>query len=169
MSNSFYCLSQNLSFASKGLLLDPKCPGDFPIRCISGDCVNRYQKCLSLDFLTSPALQQPPVWTFNKGLNSTTIETCQVMCADGSCRDRQENCPMVPACTGPLKPFRCMSGFCAQSKDACIALFGAASEQESAGKPSAVCQAETNSTAVLFRCEDGTCRPGTWDNSTQTA
>lgn len=110
--------------------------------------------------LTSAALASPIAWGAPYATDVT--ETCQVYCSDGSCRDRQENCPQILGCTDPLKPFKCKVGFCAQSTDNCVELYGYAVEIESAGIPSATCQSEYGSSdQMFFRCEDGTCRPAT--------
>ena len=71
--------------------------------------------------------------------SNVNASLCQVYCSDGSCRDRQQNCPLIIACNNPLKPYRCKSGICAQSKVACITLYGAEMENEIANLPSKTC------------------------------
>ena len=49
--------------------------------------------------------------------------SCQVLCFDGSCREKVENCPVVQGCYDPQRPQRCRSGFCAKDKNHCVQLF----------------------------------------------
>ena len=63
---------------------------------------------------------------------------------------------------------RCRSGFCAQSTDQCIELYGYPLEVEQVGQPSALCNSEEGPTDVdYFRCEDGICRPGIYNEESQ--
>ena len=142
----------NLTFT--GTLVDARCPFSSPIRCIDGSCVDSYQGCLARVDKSSTAFKSPIAWGAPYATDVT--DPCQVYCQDGSCRDRQENCPPILGCTDPLKPLKCRSGFCAQSADECATLYGTQVETETAGVPSATCAAEVGaSTDQYFRCEDG--------------
>jgi hypothetical protein len=90
--------------------------------------------------------------------NNNSGLPCQVVCADGSCRDQQSNCPLAQACTSPLKPFRCLNGICAKDESTCVVLFGS-NELDSRSSLSGYCTSKYGGNYV--RCEDGTCRPAT--------
>lgn len=73
----------------------------------------------------------------------------------------------------PTKPFRCNIGYCATDEAECISMYGLAVQNETYGQPSVTCKLETGASIDLFRCEDGTCRPGieeasTFSNTTYT-
>lgn len=68
----------------------------------------------------------------------------------------------------PEKPFRCLNGLCAKDLDTCISLFGS-SETDSRDSDSADCLKTygTDYNLDFVKCEDGTCRPATYDHSLQ--
>ena len=113
-----------------GNLIDLNCPFSSPIRCITGACVQSYQDCFSSISNTNSVYVSPIAW--GADYEDSVDDPCQVYCQDGSCRDRQENCPLILGCTDPLRPTRCRSGFCAQSTQDCITLYGS-QESEAAG------------------------------------
>lgn len=82
------CPHQNTVRTEKGLLFDDNCPSDSPIRCINGDCVQKYQSCIDSDYFDSTAYHSPIAWKLNKPVSEASLDTCQVVCTDGSCRDR---------------------------------------------------------------------------------
>jgi len=124
--------------------MQSKCPYSSPVRCVDGACVTSYQACFTKIDRTSKAFQTPIAWA--AVYDPKVTETCQVYCQDGSCRDRQENCPLILGCSDPLKPFRCRSGFCAQNALACSTLYDVDIEAERADIPSAICKALEGST-----------------------
>ena len=80
--------------------------------------------------------------------SSTTFRACSVVCQDGSCRDKQANCPPIWSCPSSAsldKQHRCHQGICSQNGDTCSA--------SPAVKP---CMAVNG--IRLNRCEDGICR-----------
>lgn len=78
------------------------------------------------------------------------FRACSVVCQDGSCRDKQANCPPIWSCPSSAsldKQHRCESGICSQNMDACSHFtFPSASPTV---KPC---------TGDHKRCEDGICR-----------
>ena len=129
-----------------GGLIDSQCPSSSPVRCSTGDCVAAYHDCFSAAIKASTVWHSPIAW--GADYDAELEDPCQVYCQDGSCRDRQENCPLILGCTDPLLPIKCMSGFCAQSTSECSSLYGAELESEQAGQPSAYCQTEEATTEV---------------------
>lgn len=81
-----------------------------------------------------------------------------MVCFDGSCRDRVENCPIIQGCFDASRPYRCRSGFCARDKDHCLQLFDTF-EDFDADNVSASCNTAIGDKVPYKRCEDGTCRP----------
>lgn len=81
----------------------------------------------------------------------TTFRACSVVCQDGSCRDKQANCPPIWSCPSSAslgKQHRCDQGICSQNSDACSLLL----LHTTLASP-AVKQCTTGR-----RCEDGICR-----------
>lgn len=75
--------------------------------------------------------------------SSIKFHACSVVCQDGSCRDKQANCPPIWSCPSSAsldKQHRCDQGICSQNSDACSA--------SPAVKPC----------TTGHRCEDGICR-----------
>jgi hypothetical protein len=61
-----------------------------------------------------------------------------------------------------------MNGLCAKDLASCISLFGT-EESEKRGSESAYCinKFGLDSSAIFFKCEDGTCRPATYNTTTK--
>jgi hypothetical protein len=96
-----------------GSHIDSSCNYEEPIRCADGSCVDSYDQCISTAMRASTVFEGPVAWGGDLNENED-FSTCQVVCQDGSCRDRQENCPLILACSSPQKPHRCRSGYCAR-------------------------------------------------------
>ena len=144
-----------------GVLIDQTCTSSAPIKCMNGTCVDSYEGCLfAISKEEEEAFNKPVVW----GNTDTPDSPCQVFCNDGSCRDKQEHCPLILGCSDPLKPYKCRIGFCAKNQAECIRLYGEQIEKEDVTIPSAYCQAQKGSIEnKYFRCEDGICRTGIWN------
>jgi len=100
VQSAFRCmLTESLAFTSSfygqsfsGNFLDAHCSSSTPVRCIDGTCVESYQKCIPSDVDVN-VFASPIAWGAEYVSNTTNF--CKVYCQDGSCRDRQENCPLI--------------------------------------------------------------------------
>jgi hypothetical protein len=85
--------------------------------------------------------------------SSTTFRACSVVCQDGSCRDKQANCPPIWSCPSSAsldKQHRCKQGICSQNSDTCSA--------SPAVKPCTAYKDNAGYFTSHDRCEDGICR-----------
>ena len=111
--------------------------------------------------MNSAQMTDPLPW------GSVSTKVCSVYCADGSCRDTQENCPLALACLDPKKPYRCMNGACAIDLTDCIETYGVEETDIRDTEYSAYCSGQFSSLYGLdfVKCPDGTCRPAKADGS----
>lgn len=127
-------------------LISTKCNIERPLQCFTGVCVAHPQECLEDERFIhqanySEALQSPAkfilieqsvftaIYTHERGIASTAAafyRACKVVCLDGSCRDKQQNCPPIFGCSSSAslrKQYRCpSSGICSENAESCYRL-----------------------------------------------
>ena len=126
-------------------LISSKCDIEMPIRCFTGVCVAQPQECLEDQrFISqksySEALENPAqfilveqsvfaaIYAHEQGIApaaASFYRACKVVCSDGSCRDKQQNCPPIYGCSSSAslrKQLRCSSGFCSENAESCYRL-----------------------------------------------
>lgn len=85
------------------------CPYWIPIHCITGECTTKPSECTKLDLDLTTFLKKDYI----------LCKKDEFLCYDGSCRTNKNDCPLYPGCGSSDKPYKCLDGGCAESKEKC--------------------------------------------------